>query len=50
MHYMGYIKFCLLKMFLESPNVLQVAACSIGQEYSLHMIQVYLVAGLLHHE
>ena len=36
-------------MFLESSDVVQVMSCGTGEEYSLHVIQVYIVSGFVHH-
>ena len=43
------ISVWLIKMFLDTHDVLQVVKCGIGQEYSLQMFQVYTVQGFVYH-
>ena len=48
---MGFKFFAqLFEMFLESSDVLQVMSCDTGQEDNVHMIQIYIVLGFLHHD
>ena len=49
MHRMRY-NVQLLNMFLDSPDVLYVIGCGIGQEYGLHQIWVYIVLVFVQHD
>ena len=47
---MKYVEFLFDCQNVDSPDVLQVMSFNINQEYSLHMIQIYMKQDFVYYD